>query len=244
MHRNKLIPYALLITFILAGCAAPLKTDTVSFTAPSSYQNKQEIDGLQIAVVPIDSLEKSKEIFGTDLKAANILPVHLIVQNSGTKEFEINHLQIFGVTTDGKYTVAYTLNKTAEHVRKSSIGTTAVTEAVAGTLAGAAIGAGIGAGVGVAAGDASTGAATGAIIGGTTGAAVGTSEGLSDSYTVKFKQELANLAFEDKVIFPGDIQQGFIYLKWEPYNKIRMKVLNITDNKTHELMFDVSVMQR
>jgi hypothetical protein len=42
-------------------------------------------------VVPIDSKEKSKEFFGTDLKAADILPVHLIVRNSGSKEFEINH---------------------------------------------------------------------------------------------------------------------------------------------------------
>lgn len=241
MLYNKLILYGLLIAFILSGCAAPLKTDTVSFNSPSAYQNKQEIDGLQIAVVPIDSLEKSKETFGTDLKAANILPVHLIVQNSGTKELEINHQQIFGITPDGKYTVAYSLNKAAEHVRKSSIGSTAVAGAVAGTLAGAAIGAGIGAGVGYAGGDVSQGAATGAIIGGATGAAVGASEGLSDSFTIKFKQELANLAFEDRVIFPGDIQQGFIYLKWDHYNKIRMKVLNITDNKIQELMFDVSV---
>jgi hypothetical protein len=241
MLHNKLIFYALLITFILSGCAAPLRTDTVSFNSPSAYQNKQEIDGLQIAVVPIDSLERSKEFFGTDLKAADILPVHLIVQNSGEKEFEINHQQIFGVTPDGKYTVAYSLNKTAEHVRRSSIGSTAVAGAVAGTLAGAAIGAGIGAGVGYAGGDVSQGAATGAIIGGASGAAVGTAEGLSDSFTVKFKQELANLAFEDRVIFPGDIQQGFIYLKWSSYNKIRVKVLNITDNTIHEIMFDVSV---
>ena len=63
----------------------------------------------------------------------------------------------------------------------------------------------------------------------------------SSCWTVKFKQVLANLAFEDRVIFPGDIQQSFIYLKWDRYNKIRMKVLNITNNKIQELMFDVSV---
>ncbi|MFN3533178.1 MAG: hypothetical protein ACK41Q_11815 [Candidatus Brocadia sp.] len=136
MHlTNKLTFYVLLAIFIFSGCAAPLKTDTVTFNSPSSYQNKQEIEGLLIAVVPIDSLEKSKEIFGTDLKAADVLPVHLIVQNSGKKEFEINHRQIFGITADGKYTVAYSLNKTAEHVRRSSIGSTAVAGAVAGTLA-------------------------------------------------------------------------------------------------------------
>jgi len=62
-------------------------------------------------------------------------------------------------------------------------------------------------------------------------------------FPVKFKQELANLAFEDRVIFQGDIQQGFIYLKWQPYNKIRMKLFNITDNKYYDLLFDIAVMR-
>ncbi len=243
MRHRTLICYVMIAITIGSGCASPLKTDTVTFDSPSAYQNCKEIDGLQIAVIPIDSLEKLKEVFGTDMKEANILPLHLVVYNAGTKEFEINHQQIFGITDDGKFTVAYTLNKAAEYVRGSSIGTTVAAGAMAGTLAGAAIGAGLGAAIGSVGGNASQGAVTGAAVGGTVGAASGTAAGLSDSITVKFKQELANLAFEDRVIFQGDIQQGFIYLKWQPYNKIRMKLFNITDNKYYDLLFDIAVMR-
>lgn len=235
------IRYAILTFFILSGCASPLKTDTVSFMMPQSYQNSKEVDGLNVAINPIDSEEKSEEIFGTDMKTADILPIQLIVHNTGMKEFEINHQQIFGVTANQEYTVAYTLNKAATHVRNSSIGTTAVTGAVVGALAGAAIGAGVGAGIGHASGDTGKGAEAGAIIGGTEGTAIGLGAGLSDSFTVKFKRELANLAFEDRVIFPGDMQQGFIYLKWKPYKTIRVKIFNINDNKIYDLQFDVNV---
>lgn len=226
---------------LLVGCAAPLKTDTVSFLPPSSYPNFQNIDGLQIAVVPIVSKAKCKEIFGTDLKSANILPVQLVVQNIGNNEFEINSQQVFGISPNGEYTVAYNLNKAAQHVRSSSIGTTAVAGAAAGAVVGAAAGAALGAGIGQATGYPSTGAESGAIIGGTVGATSGTSAGLSDSFTVQFKKELANIAFADQVIYPGDIKQGFVYLKWKTYDKIRVKIFDITANRSETQEFIISI---
>jgi len=232
------------LTFLLVfvfSCASPLKTDTVSFGLPSTQKNYQEIEGLQIAIIPVDSVKKLDEIFGTDLKDAEVLPLQLVVENKGNKEFEINNQQIFGITQDQQLTVAYSLNKAAEHVRKSSIGTTAVTHAVAGAVAGAAVGAAIGAAAGSAAGDTSSGAATGAAVGGAVGGTAGASAGLSDSITIKFKKELANLEFGDRVVFPGDIQQGFVYLKWKPYQTIRVKLFNITDNKIQQLKFNVSI---
>jgi hypothetical protein len=226
----------LLVVMFSCGCGLPMEVDTVTFDPPSAISNRQVIDGLEIAVKPIDQLEESEEIFSTDVKDANILPIQLITYNGGVKEFEINHTQIFGITEDGRMTVAYTLNRAAQHVRKSSIGTTAVAGAVTGAVLGAAVGAGIGAGV-----DGSSGAESGAIIGGSVGAASGLGSGLSDSFTLAFKKQLAILAFEDRVVFPGDIQQGFVYLKWQKYNSVRVKVFDITDNKYHELYFPIYV---
>ena len=40
-------------------------------------------------------------------------------------------------------------------------------------------------------------------------------EGLSDSFTVKFKKELANLAFEDKLFFPVISSKGSFILNGE-----------------------------
>lgn len=245
MFNNKFISLCIvsLICF-LSGCAAPLKVKTVCFMPPTSYTNHQNVDELEIAVEPVYLKDKSEEIFGTDLRVADILPVHIIVQNNGTKEYEINHQQIFGIAENQEYTMAYPLSKAAELVRQSSIGTTAVSGAVAGALVGAAVGAGMGAGIGHASGNTSLGAESGAIMGSTAGAVSGAGAGLSDSFTAKFRLELSNLAFEDRVIYPSDIQQGFIYLAWKPYNKIRVKVLDITDNKAHDLMFDIVVQDR
>lgn len=241
MHNDFRFHVVLCIVLLLSGCAAPMRVDTVSFKPPSSFSNYKTIDGLDLVLVPIDTEQKSKEIFGTDLRSANVLPLHLIVQNHGSKEFEINHTQIFGVTADGQFTVAYTLNRAAERIRGSSIGTTAVAGATAGAILGAAVGAGIGVGVGHAAGDSAKGAQAGAIMGGTTGAAAGLEAGLSDSFTIEFKKQLATLAFEDRVVFPGDIQQGFIYVKWQPYTSIRMKIFNITENKFYEIKIPISI---
>lgn len=238
---NLLLSLVVSFSLLFAGCAAPLKTDTVSFLPPSSYPGAMNIDGLDVAIVPVYSIEKSVETFGTDLKEANIIPFHLIVENNGSKEFEINNKQIFGISGNGEYTVAYNLNKAAEHVRSSSIGTTAVTNAVAGAVVGVAAGAAIGAAAGHVNDNTSQGAETGAVIGGAAGATSGAASGLSDSYTVKFKKELANLAFEDRVVYPGDIQQGFIYFKWQNYKKLRIKLFNITDNKVDTIEFTTSV---
>jgi len=43
-----------IVLFIcLAGRAAPLKTDTVTFLPPFFYSNFQNINGLQLAIVPM-----------------------------------------------------------------------------------------------------------------------------------------------------------------------------------------------
>ena len=212
--------YHLIIILFIFGCSAPLKTDTVSFKLPSFYINHKSVDGLNIAVIPVDTLKESEKTFGTDLKTANILPVHLVIQNSSNKEFEVNHQQIFAINPNEELTVAYNLNKTAEHVRSSSIGTTTATHAVAGALAGAAIGAGLGAAIGSASDNSGSGARTGAALGAAVGGTSGAGVGLSDSITFQFKRELANLSFGDRVIFQGDIQQGFIYFKWQNYKSI------------------------
>lgn len=238
---NVTIGIAGCFAIVIVGCASPLQVDTASFKAPTSYANHQVIEGLEIAIVPIDDKAASKETFGTDMRSAQVLPIQLIVRNAGTREFEINHTQIYGIGAGDQYTVAYTLGRAAERVRGSSIGTTAVAGATAGAVASAAAGAALGAAIGGAGGDAGTGAAVGAAIGATTGTAAGLAEGLSDRFTMEFKRQLATLAFEDRVVFPGDIQQGFIYLKWQPYQSLRIKLFDISANLIHELQFPIQL---
>jgi len=230
-----------IIVALVASCAAPLKTDTVSFLPPSTYPNAKTLNGLEIAIHPVADETECRRVFGTDLKVARLLPIQIIVHNKGSNEYEIDSDQVFGIEPSGAMTVAYSLTKSAEKVRASSIGTTAVAGTVAGAVAGAAVGAAVGAGVGYAAGDTERGATSGAAIGGATGATAGAAAGLSDQWTAQFKQELAELAWGDRVIYPGDIVQGFVYLKWKPYCRIRLKLFNVTTNRSYEFTFPVSI---
>lgn len=236
MKKVRLLILAFFVLTVV-GCAAPMKVQDVSFTPPEAIPGHLNVDGLMIAAVPIDSLERSNAIFHTDLKDAEVLPVQIIVRNTGKNEIEINHQQIYGITPYGDYQVAFTLDSAATNIRSSSIGRTAVAQTVAGAVVGTVVGVGIGAGIGAAAGDTGTGAQAGAIIGGTAGAASGLAKGMSDRWTFEFKKQLTIHAFEDRVIYPGDIQQGFIYLRWQPYSQLRIKLFDITKNTTHEVVF-------
>src|SRR5689334_2989481 len=111
----------LVLALIALSCAAPLKTSVAPFRAPENLPNRK-IWGLIVAVDVIDTPEQSNRIFGTDLEAAGLLPVHLIVSNKGSEEYVVDASQVFGAAK-GEYFPAYTLSQAAQLVRESSIGT-------------------------------------------------------------------------------------------------------------------------
>jgi len=212
------------------GCAAPLRTSVAPFRPPESMPNAKTVGSLVVAADIIDTEDKSKRIFGTNLAAADILPIHLLVSNKGTDEFEIDSSQIFAVS-QGEYFPAYTLSQAALRVRESSIGTTVAAQAALGALVLGAAGAAAGAGIGRAAGNTGAGAAAGAAVGSTSGAVAGAAAGASDSYTNRFRHELAVQDFGARNIFPGDLQRGFIYFQRQPYTSLRIKVTNVSQRK-------------
>lgn len=228
----------LLIASLAGACAAPLKTTAPSFRLPSEYRSFIRWEGLEVAIDPIDTVEKSNAIFGTDMWEAMVLPLHLIVRNTGSHEFEIAAVQIFGVTRGGELANSYTLDQAAVRVRESSIGTTAATGALVGGIAGAAAGAAIG---GAIAGG--RGAGTGAAVGAATGGVVGTAEGTSDSIAHRFRRELAAQDFGNRVIRPGYIEQGFLYMKWAQYESVRLLLFDITTNKRQEISVPIGVVR-
>lgn len=233
----------LVAVLLLGACAAPLRTSVAPFRPPEQLSNSETVWQLVIAADVLDAPEKSSRVFGTDLATADILPIQLVVKNKGSQEYEIDAAQVFGVA-GGEYYPAFNLNQAAKRVRESSIGTTVVTQAAIGALTGAAAGAAIGAAVGGAAGDTGRGAASGAAIGGAVGGTSGAAAGASDSYTQQFRHELAAQDFGDRVIFRGDLQQGFIYLQRQPYTALRVKVTNITKRQTRVVEIPLEVAPR
>ena len=222
------------VMLLCAACAAPLKTRPTPFADPGTLPHV-EINGLVVGIEVLDTPERSNQAFGTDLGVAGVLPVRLIAKNAGSHEFEVDSRQVFGVVTDGQFLQAYDLDQATGEIRGSSIGTTVATGAAVGALAGAAVGAGVGAGIGSAAGDTGTGAASGAAIGGTLGAAHGAGAGASDWITVDFRRQLAAAQFGDKVLFPGNLHQGYVFLPRSDFARIRLLVLDITDGRSREV---------
>jgi hypothetical protein len=229
----------IILLLLLAGCAAPLRTSVAPFRPPESLPNAKRAWDLIIAADVLNTAEKSARVFGTDLAAADILPVHLIVSNKGSQEFEVDAAQIFGVA-GGEYYPAFNLSQAAQRVRESSIGTTVATQAAVGAIALGAAGAAVGAGVGHAAGNAGTGAAAGAAIGAGTGAVGGAAAGASDRYTHQFRYELAIQDFGARNIYSGDMYQGFIYFQRQPYTAIRVKVTNVSERKSEVIEIPVT----
>ena len=220
-----------IMAFLVIGCAAPLRSSVAPFRPPESMPNAIRAWDLIIAADVLDTPEKSARVFGTDLAAADILPVHLIVSNKGSQEFVIDASQIFGVAS-GEYYPAFNLSQAAQRVRESSIGTTVAAQAAVGALVAGAAGAAVGAGIGHAAGDAGRGAAAGAAIGAGSGAAGGAIAGASDSYTHRFRHELAVQDFGSRNLYAGDLYRGFIYFQRQPYTTLRVKVTNISQRKS------------
>lgn len=232
------LPFTLLVLVSTSACSSPLKTSVAAFRMPSSYPSFVQWEGLELAIDPIDTPEKSQAIFGTDMWDSTVLPLHLILRNSGSHEFEIASTQIFGVAASGEMAGAYTLQQATDRVRESSIGTTAATGLIVGGIAGAAAGAAIGGAVG-----GGRGAGTGAAIGGTVGGVSGTAEGTSDTITHRFRRELAAQDFGDRVVGPGRIEHGFLYMKWAQYRSIRLLLFDITTNGRQELNIPITVVR-
>ena len=232
--------FLLLIPLLVVACAAPLKTNPIRFKEPSTYLFRESYEGMEIGVDIINTSDKSRQFFGTEMAQADILPIQLVVKNAGRRELEIDSSQIFAQNQDNEYVAAFNLRQASEHARASSLGTTMAAGAAVGALAGAAVGAGIGAGIGSATGNTGRGAATGAAVAGTTGTAAGVAAGASDSLTVRFRKELAELYFGDRVIYPGNFESGFIYFPLGNYTRVRIKILNITDSETKEIQIPIS----
>ncbi len=234
--------FLLLLTLIglVLGCATPLRTSVAPFRPPETFANSRKVWELVIAANPLDTPDKSIRIFGTDLATADILPVQLIVLNKGTAEYEVDASQIFG-SFNGEFYPAFNLTQAAQRVRESSIGTTVAGQAAVSALLLAAAGAAAGAGIGSAAGNAGAGAAAGAAVGGSAGALAGAAAGASDSYTHRFRHELAVQDFGARNIYAGDMYQGFIYFQRQPYTGMRVKVTNLSERKTEIVEITLSI---
>lgn len=227
------VSLACALSLILAGCGKPIQTNIVPIKDPSSYASAYSQDGLQIAFEML-SPEQQVEQFNIDMTDADVVPIRIIVRNDSQNEFYIKAEQVYGKTANGDLYPAYQLDQTIQRVRGSEVGKAMATGAIAGVLIGAAAGAAAGAAIGGAV-DGGSGAAAGAAIGGATGGTVGGASGAvgyADSVSRQIAIELRKVDWGGKVVYPGHIEHGFIFMKpGVAYEALEVLIYNVNERR-------------
>jgi hypothetical protein len=224
----------LLLTSLIAGCAT-FRDNPTSFKEPSDYSNYVNLNGVNIACEALDSRIASKRQFNVDLNRIGVLPVRLIVRNTGPDEIKIDRAQVFGILNNGGMYNTLALHQSIDRITRSQAKRGAAGGALLGAVAGGALGAGMGA---IAGGGDSFATATGAAMGGTFGAIAGGTVG-ADSIAAYIGESMWYLNWGDRVVHPGYLENGFIFLPKADYQKIEIGVYNIAKNKMEKVVISL-----
>lgn len=218
------------IALLIVGCSPGFQSNITPIRSPTAYPASHEQDGLQIGF-DLLSPAQQKEHFGVDMTDADVVPIRVVVRNDATQEYYIQAEQVFGRTANGDLYPGYRLDQSVERIRQSELGAAMARGAVAGILIGAAVGAAAGAAIGGAVGDAGAGAALGAAAGGTSGGVSGAvSE--ADSTSRAIKQELRKVDWGNRVVYPGRIEHGFLFLKsGVAYEALEVLLYNVNERR-------------
>jgi hypothetical protein len=215
-NRRWLIPALLVFALLTVSCTA-YKSQEVPFRHPSAYPNMQMVAGAQVAAEAYVDPEKAKEVFGFNIRSAGLLPVQVVIDNTGPHDLEVVADQTFLIDDQGNMWNLLDRGTAYQRVENSSEFATIAKGAGKGTVLGAAGGAIVGAAIGILTGNnvgealgkgAAVGAAGGAVIG-------GTQAGTSDEPGRQISQDLAHKELQNKNIQPGNLGRGFLFFPGE-----------------------------
>ena len=170
------------------------------------------------------------------MSKADVTPVRVVVRNDDTSEFYIQAEQIFGQTANGDLYPSYRLDQSITRIRQSEIGSAMASGAVTGLLIGAAVGAAAGAAIGSTGGNAGDGAALGAATVGAAGAIKGAGAA-ADATSHAIRKELRKVDWGNRVVYPGRIEHGFIFMKsGVAYDAIQVLLYNVNKRKNFRIV--------
>jgi hypothetical protein len=216
----------------LVGCSTAYKAQPLPFRAPSSYANAARVDGVVVAAQAYADSKKAEEAFGFNIRGAGFLPVEVIFDNEGNRDFKVVPGQTFLEDQEGNlwpildektaYDRATKYAQTNETFKQGAY--KGLLGATAGAIIGAAIGIVAGTGVGEMIGKgAAAGAAAGATIGGVQGYT-------SDEARRTIVSDLNRKSLENKPISKG-LAYGFLFFPGEAKSAKELR-LQLTDTAT------------
>lgn len=226
------------VLIVVGGCGPSFQSNITPIRPPSSYPASHQQDGLQIGFDVLSPAEQV-EHFGVDMTNADVVPLRVVVRNDGTEEFYVQAEQIFGKTANGDLYPAYRLDQSVARVRQSELGKAMARGAATGIIVGAMVGAAAGAAIGGAVDSPAAGAALGAATGGTAGGLSGASAA-ADATSRAIKSELRKVDWGNRVIYPGRIEHGFLFLKsGVAYEALEVLLYNVNQRRNTRVAIDL-----
>ncbi|MBI4850148.1 MAG: hypothetical protein HY808_16495 [Nitrospirae bacterium] len=224
----------------MAGCSTAYKAKPLSFKAPSSFLNAQEVAGAEVAARAYVDPVEAKDAFGFDIREAGILPVQVVFDNKGPHPLEIDAFQTFLEDNEGNLWPVLDKNIAYERVTKFAQTKVIFKEGAYGGLLGAAAGALVGAAVGIVSGQnvgeavgkgAAAGAAAGGILGGIKGAT-------SNEASRTVMEDFNNKSMQSKPIASTSLAYGFIFYPGEAKSakQLRLKIVEKDTGMSHVIL--------
>lgn len=221
--RNILLAFSLAI---FAVSCTSYKSQEVSFKPPSAYSGMQMVAGAQVAAEAYADSSLAKDVFGFNIRDAGLLPVQVIVDNTGSHGLDIVPEQTFLIDADGNYWNLLDNRTTYYRLEKNSDYAEIARGAGKGSLVGAAGGAIIGAAIGIVAGEnVGTAAAKGAALGAAGGAVFGGAQsGTSGDAGRQISRDLAAKQLDNRTIAAGTLGRGFLFFPGEATSAKELRV--------------------
>ncbi len=225
MMRLKILLLGCLLVLFTVSCST-YKSQEVSFKPPSAYPGMQMVDGAQVAAEAYADKSKAKEVFGFDIRGAGLLPVQIVIDNTGSHGLDIVPGQTFLIDSAGSYWNVLDNRTTYQRLEKSSDYGEIARGAGKGSLIGAAGGAIVGAAIGIVSGEnVGTAVAKGAALGAAGGAVFGGAQsGTSGDAGRQISRDLANKQLENKTINAGTLGRGFLFFPAEATSAKELRV--------------------
>lgn len=241
MRRHLLQSAVLAFLLLLIAACTTYKSQEVPFRAPSALPNMQVVAGAEVAAQAYTDKTEARQAFGFDIRSAGLLPVQVVVDNTGTHDLLVVPEQTFLIDAEGNMWNLLDRRTAYERMEKSSEYARVAKKAGRGTVFGATGGALMGAAIGILTGqNVGDAALKGAAVGGAGGAVLGGGYELgSEESARQISSDLANKELENKTIQSGLLGRGFLFFPGEAPSAaaLRLQLKEVESGQVHTRTF-------
>jgi len=237
MKKLTIAGFIICLLFINA-CSKAFVAKPVPFKMPSVYGNEVRIDKTIAAAEVFNNPRQDKKLFGFDIHGAGMLPVQVVFENMGYRDFQVIIDQTFLEESNGNMWEVLTGDIAKARATQHAQDKKALKEAGKKGMIAAAMGAVIGAVVGtLTSSNVGKTVGTGAAVGAGGGAVYGAVKALEkNDEEQKSLKHFKNTLIEHKPIKGGCITRGFMFFPGEAKKPkiLWLTLKDILEEKTYK----------